>query len=161
MKTTYLFPHRYKRIGWILFLLGLILGLVYLFYDSEISLFDFKVISLVHEPLWSDAEYFSILKILKNNILNEISGILLIVGALLIAFSKEMFEDELISKIRLESLVWATYVNYAILIFAILFIYDVTFLWVMLFNMFTLLIFFMIRFNWALHKSKNLIVDEE
>ncbi|MGB3922738.1 MAG: hypothetical protein WBL00_02275, partial [Bacteroidales bacterium] len=97
----------------------------------------------------------------ENNVLDEISSILLIIGALLIAFSKEKTEDEFISKIRLESLVWATYINYAILIFAIIFIYDMTFLWVLVFNMFTLLVFFLIRFNWALYKSKNQISNEE
>ena len=99
--------------------------------------------------------------ITENNILDEIIGLLLIIGALLIAFSKEKSEDEFISKIRLESLVWATYINFAILIFTIIFIYDMIFFWVLVFNMFTVLIFFIIRFNWALYKSKNQIKDEE
>jgi hypothetical protein len=36
-----------------------------------------------------------------------------------------------------------------------------TFFWVLVFNMFTLLVFFLVRFNWALYKSKNQIYDEE
>jgi hypothetical protein len=87
--------------------------------------------------------------------------LLLIIGAILIAFSKEKFEDEFISKIRLESLVWAIYLNYAVLILAIIFIYDMTFFWVIVLNMFTLLFFFIFRFNWALIKSKKQIRDEE
>jgi hypothetical protein len=158
MKTNYLFPNRFKKIGWLVFIPGIIFGIVYLIYQSDISLFNSKVFAIVEEAIFSDANFFSIS---ENNVLDEISSILLILGALLIAFSKEKSEDEFISKIRLESLVWATYINYAILILAIIFVYDTTFLWVLVFNMFTLLVFFLIRFNWALYKSKNQISDEE
>ncbi|MGI6323619.1 MAG: hypothetical protein ACOXZO_09935 [Bacteroidales bacterium] len=158
MKTNYLFPNRFKKIGWLLFIPGIILGIVYLIYQSDISLFDIKVFAIAEKVIFNDADFFTIS---ENNVLDEISSILLIIGALLIAFSKEKTEDEFISKIRLESLVWATYINYAILILAIIFVYDMTFFWVLVFNMFTLLVFFLIRFNWALYKSKNQIGNEE
>ena len=158
MKTNYLFPNRFKKIGWLLFIPGIILGILCLIDQSGISFFDIKVFAIAEKSIFSDASFFSIS---ENNVLDEISSILLIIGALLIAFSKEKTEDEFISKIRLESLVWATYINYAILIFSIIFIYDMTFLWVLVFNMFTLLVFFLIRFNWALYKSKNQISNEE
>ena len=158
MKTNYLFPNRYKKLGWLLFIPGIILGIVYLIYQSDISLFDIKVFAIAEKAIFSDTTFFSIS---ENNVLDEISSILIIIGALLIAFSKEKYEDEFISKIRLESLVWATYINYAILILAIIFVYDMPFFWVLVFNMFTLLIFFLVRFNWVLYISKNQISDEE
>lgn len=92
---------------------------------------------------------------LDNNILNEILGIIMIISSVLVAFSKEVNEDEYISKIRLESLVWAVYLNYAILLLAFVFVYGMSFLWVMIFNMFTILIFFIIRFNWQIRKLKT------
>ena len=108
MKTNYLFPNRLKKIGWLLFIPGIILGIVYLIYQSDISLFNIKVFAIAEEAIFSDTTFFSIS---ENNILDEISSILLIIGTLLIAFSKEKSEDEFISKIRLESLVWATYIS--------------------------------------------------
>ncbi|KAF0131812.1 MAG: hypothetical protein FD155_336 [Bacteroidetes bacterium] len=158
MKTNYLFPHQFKRIGWFLFIPGVLLGILFLITKSDISILNFKVLSIAEERIFGETVFFSIT---ENNILDEITGLLLIIGALFIAFSKEKSEDEFISKIRLESLVWATYINYAILIFTIIFIYDLIFFWVLVFNLFTVLIFFMIRFNWALYKSKNQIRDEE
>ena len=158
MKTNYLFSNRYKKVGWLLFIPGLILGLVFLICQSDISFFNFKVFLVAEQTIFSDTNFFSIS---ENNVLDEFSSILIIFGALLIAFSKEKSEDEFISEIRLKSLVWSTYINYAILILAIIFVYDMTFLWVLVFNMFTLLIFFLIRFNWVLNKSKNQISDEE
>jgi hypothetical protein len=99
--------------------------------------------------------------ITKNNVLNEILGILIIIGALLVAFSKEKTEDEYIAKTRLESLVWATYFNYGILLIAILFVYDLAFFWVMVFNMFTLLLFFIVRFNYMIFKLNKTETNEE
>ncbi len=158
MKTNYLFPHQYKRIGWFLFIPGVLLGILFLIAQSDISILNFKVLSIAEQRFFGETVFFSIV---ENNVLDEITGLLLIIGALLIAFSKEKSEDEFISKIRLESLVWATYINYAILIFTIMFVYDMIFFWVLVFNLFTVLIFFIIRFNWALYKSKNQIRDEE
>jgi len=158
MKTNYLFPNRFKKIGWFLFVPGVILGLLFLIFEPDIKFLNIKVLSIAEKSIFSDADFFTIT---KNNVLDEIASILLIIGAIFIAFSKEKTEDEFIAKIRLESLVWATYINYAILIFTIIFIYDLTFLWVLVFNMFTLLFFFLIRFNWALYKSKNQISNEE
>jgi len=63
--------------------------------------------------------------------------------------------------IRLESLVWATYINYGVLILALIFVYDIPFFWVLVFNMFTTLIFFIIRYNWALNNSKKSIENEK
>ena len=78
-----------------------------------------------------------------------------------IAFSKEKNEDEFINKIRLDSLVWATYVNYIVLIISTIFVYEFTYLWVMIINMLTTLIFFIIRFNWQLIKLKKAMSHEE
>ncbi|MFC3811134.1 hypothetical protein [Lacihabitans lacunae] len=158
MNTNYLFPNRHKKLGWLLFIPGIIIGIAFLIYQSDINLFNIKAFALAEEALFSDNSFFSIS---GNNFLDDISSILIIIGALLIAFSKEKFEDEFISKIRLESLVWATYINYAILTLAIILVKDMTFFWVLVFNMFTLLVFFLVRFNWALYKTKNQIYDEE
>jgi len=159
MKTNYLFPYRFKRIGWFLFVPGIILGIIFLMDQSNFKFLNVTVFSLAHHTLFGGStEFFTFF---KTNIFDEIIGLLLLIGALLIAFSKEKSEDEFISKIRLESLVWATYINYSILILTIIFIYDMAFFWVLVFNMFTILIFFIIRFNWVIYKSKNQIQDEE
>ena len=93
--------------------------------------------------------------------MNEIVGIFIIVSSILVAFSEEVNEDEYISKIRLESLVWAVYINYGILLVAFLFIYDFSFFWVMMLNMFTILLFFIIRFHLQISKQKNMLNNEE
>ena len=76
-----------------------------------------------------------------------------IIGGLLVGFTKEKVEDEFIYKLRNDSLVWAIIFNYMILVFTILFVYEFTFFHVLVFNMFTPLLFFVFRFNFIRLKS--------
>lgn len=158
MKSNYLFPPRFKKIGWLLFIPGTLLGILLLALQFDLEVLDVNVPAIAKQPIFGKVEFFTTT---ENNILDEIIALLLILGSLLIAFSKEKKEDEFISKIRLESLVWATYVNYIIILLTILFIYDMVFFWVLVFNLFTLLFFFILRFQWALYKFKNQNTDEE
>ncbi|MDP3312713.1 hypothetical protein [Lutibacter sp.] len=96
----------------------------------------------------------------SQNIIDEIISILIIVGGIIVAFSKTKNEDEYITIIRMESLIWATYVNYTVLIIAVLFVFDFTFLHVMIYNMFTILLFFIIRFHYILFKVTKVVEDE-
>ena len=158
MKISYLFPNKFKNIGWFIFIPSALLGCITFVFEYEPSALDFNVFAIFIEELLGD-RYFS--GVVNNNILNEIFGILTIMSSILVAFSKEKLEDEYISKIRLESLVWAVYFNYAILLIAFLFIFDLAFLWVMIFNMFTILLFFIIRFNWQISKLQKAMRYEE
>ncbi len=158
MKSNYLFPSKFKVLGLVILIPVSILGLLMLIYSYEPEILNVNVLSIISEEF---SKPFSFLSIENNNIYNEIIGCLLIVSALMVAFSKEKKEDEFIAKIRLESLVWATYFNYAILFVSMIFVFDFAFLWVMVFNMFTLLIFFILRFNWQVWKMNKNTMDEE
>lgn len=160
MKTKLLFPQRFKMIGWILLIPATVLGIFCLFFDFEPDYFDINVFAIYGSGnfLSSSSKVF---QLVENNITDEIAGVLFIMGALFVAFSREKNEDEFIAKTRLESLVWATYVNYFILIFCFLFFYDMGFFWVMILNMFTILIFFIVRFYFILYQSKKSLGHEK
>ena len=154
MKLNFLFPNKFKRIGWFTLIPSAIIGLLTLIYEYEPSFFDFNVPAIFVDELFSFNK--KTFRMVTNNILNEILGVLIIISTFLVAFSKEKSEDEYISQIRFESLAWAVYFNYTILILTFLFIYDFAFLWVMVFNMFTVLLFFIVRFNWQIFKLKKI-----
>ena len=159
MKLNFLFPSKFKRIGWFTLIPSAIIGLLILIYEYEPSFLDFNVPAIFVDELFSVNK--KTFRMVTNNILNEILGVLIIISTFLVAFSKEKSEDEYISKIRFESLAWAVYFNYSILILTLLFIYDFAFLWVMVFNMFTVLLFFIVRFNWQISKLKKSASYEE
>ena len=149
MKINYLIPNRYKKIGWAILIPSVILGLVHFFFNYEPDFFNTRVFTIFDDGKW-DAPL--ILTFTENNIWNELIGVLIITSSIMVAFSKQKHEDEFIAKIRLESLVWATYINYAILLFGLILVYGFGFMWVMVFNMFTILLIFIIRFHWAVYK---------
>lgn len=161
MKTNYLLSNQFKKIGWILFIPSMILGLLFVIFQFQPKFLDMKVFAILESGIapWEANHGFCV--ITQTNVIDEIIGILLIISLFLIAFSKEKIEDEFISKIRLDSLLWATYINYAILILAILFVYGGSAFWVLVYNIFTILLIFIIRFNWVIRKSKKLVKDEK
>jgi len=155
MKSSYLLPHKYKPLGWILLGLGLVSGIAMLANGYESDLLTIKVLAIYNDIslLGNETVWFSVQ---ENSIIDELTAIFIIIGGLIVGFSKEKIEDEFIYKLRTESLVWALIVNYIILLFTIIFFYDLMFFHVMVFNMFTPILFFIIRFNFLKIKSSKL-----
>jgi len=156
--TKALFPNNFKKVGWILFVPGILISLAILVFEFEPKWFEIKVFAIMSESLMGDTIYFSWI---EDNILNEVAILLVVIGALFIAMSRERVEDEYVSKIRLDSLIWAVYINYAILILSVLFVYRLSFYWILILNMATLLIFFVFRFRWALFQTSKRLEYEK
>ena len=160
MKTLFLFPNKYKKFGWFLFVPSLLAGLFLSItgFPLKYDYFKMKVFALYSDQLFSDSKFFTIV---ENEVVDEIILVLIIVGALLVGFSKTKNEDEFISKIRYESLVWATYFNFLLMIIATLLIYGFQYFNVLLANTFAMLLFFIIRFHFMIYKLNKSSNDEE
>ena len=131
MKTL-LFPHRFQKVGWVIFALAAALGIYIL-----VTGFD------------------------TTPTMNNIAIIGITVGGILATCSKEKIEDEMISHIRLNSLLVALYINYAVLIVASLLVYDLDFLQVTIYQMFTILLVFMVVFRYQVWRLQKGAGDEE
>ena len=154
MKTNYLLPHKFKTLGWVLFIIGIVGGIYVLTSNYEQDILSTNVLSFYKgEGLFGKESGF--FKIIKNDVFDEVVALFVIAGGLFVTFSREKVEDEFIYKLRKDSLVWAVIFNYSILVIAILFVYDFAFFDVLVFNMFTPLIFFILRFNFLKLKSKS------
>ena len=158
MKSNYLFPNRYRKLGMFVLIPTAILGLLATISDFTPAILEVNMPTLFTKEFFGETKFFGMV---TTNLMNEIIAVLLILSSIIVAFSKEKIEDEFVQKIRLESLVWAVYVNYGILFISILFVYDLSFYWIMLFNMFTVLLFFIIRFHWVQAKHHNSVAHEE
>ena len=165
MNTHLLLPNRFKRIGWFLLIPATIAGIflisggfdvswlhlkVFSIFNDDISLFNSEIASKSKYFVWTDVDFA-----------NTLVGIVFIISALMVAFSKEKKEDEYIANLRLSSLLWSVWVNYLLLLFAFLFIYGTAFLNVMIYNMFTILIIFIARFNFILYRNSKMATDEK
>ena len=134
MKTL-LFPHRFQKVGWVIFALAAALG-VYL--------------------CITEFEGFG-----GSYTMNNIAIIGIAIGGILATCSREKVEDEMISHIRLNALLIALYVNYAILIVCSLLVYDFDFIQVMIYQMFTILLVFMFIFRYQVWRLQKGAGDEE
>jgi len=76
--------------------------------------------------------------------------LMVLVGLFLVAFSMEKIEDEQIVQLRLDSLRWAIYLNYAILLFSLVFSGDSRH--ILMLNIWLPLLFFILRFQWVLFR---------
>lgn len=149
MKSSLLLPHRYKLIGFLILIPSLVLGIAVMFYDFKIDFLTIK------NPIKTT----DLLSGGSLNFTDEIALTGLIVGLLFIAFAREKQEDEYIRSLRLESLQWAVLVNYILLLIATWVVHNFAYLDVMVYNMLTVLLFFIIRFSVMLRRNKNTITE--
>jgi len=114
------------------------------------------VFAFFYNEILSKPHYFAFI---ETNITNTLVGMLFIIGALFVGFSREKREDEFIANLRLSSLLWAVLVNYVLLLLAFAFVYGDAFLNVMIYTMFTVLIIFICRFNYILFKNSKTLAE--
>ena len=130
MNTKFLFPNKFKKIGWLLLVPSIILGLLSLHMEYEFEFFEVG----------------------DENFTNEFAGIAVLVSLLFIGFSKMRIEDEYTMKVRLDSLLWSIYVNYAMVLIAFLVVYGGDFFTVVVYNIYTPMIIYIARFHYYFYK---------
>ncbi len=158
MSNKFLLPNRFKIIGWMLFIPATALGIILTTTNFQIDWLNVKVFAIFSDGAIGQRQSTGLM---ETNITNTAIGVLFITGAMLVGFSKEKKEDEFIANLRLSSLLWAVAVNYILLFLAFLFVYGTPFLTVMVYNMFTVLILFIARFNYILYRNAKTIPDEK
>ena len=146
-----LFPHRFKKVGWVIFPFILILDIVMMILiHTELPQNATGVVLKTLNFVNSNAELFTNIAIIGS-----------IICMLFITCSREEVEDEMISSIRQQALLVALYVNSAILILASLLFYSLDFLNVMLYNIFTIPLIFMVVYLCKMWMLKRGAGDEQ
>lgn len=159
MLKQILLPNYFKLIGWILLIPSAILGFFLMLSDLESTLkINSKVFALYNDEIMGSQRHTGII---STDITNTLVGVFFILGAMMVGFSKEKKEDEYVSNLRLSSLMWAVWVNYVLLLLSFIFIYGMGFFHVMIYNMFTVLIIFIGRFNIKLFINRMIPADEK
>ena len=144
MKKNYLFPHRFRIIGWVLAVVAVVGYLC-------LPEFHFKMPSLYFDVFFDDDTESGFFRMARTNSLS-IAMPLLTIGLLFIGFSKEKVEDEFVQYLRAQSLIWATYVTAILFIVTTLLIYGFSYLYVPFLVFYVFLILFIIKFRIELHR---------
>lgn len=163
MKKSYLFPTYFKKIGWVITLSNLILLLINGLIDNielKFQMFAFYG-SDVSKLFVQDSGETGFFHVVETSYFTTLFPILFILGLIFVAFSKHKNEDEYISKIREQSLVWSMIVGYLIFILLTLFLYGTVYIAVIMYDIYLFLILFIFKFNFELYRLKKSLRNEE
>jgi hypothetical protein len=133
-----LLPYPWKFLGLILIMTGTALGIFYIWFDFRFTMPVFAVFSSFLET--------KMFVTFTTNFADELTLLFLITGMGLIVFSKEKTETEDINTYRLKALANASISNTIFLIFSILFVYGSGFIAILVFNLFSLFLFYLCFF---------------
>ena len=138
MKTRFLFPYWCRYLGYALIVAHIPVMLLrkMIGFDIPGAPFDDSLLS-------------------PHHLFFMTTTLLMAVGLFLAAFSKEKIEDEQISQLRLDSLQWAIYVNYILLIVSLILSSDTEH--ILFLNLLIPLVFFIIRFQWKIFQNNRLL----
>lgn len=136
LMKTFLFPHTFRPIGWIVLVPTLILGILLL--DGILSV-DGSV----------------------ETILTDTTIIGIALGSIFITCSRERIEDEMTSSIRLKALLTSLYTYIVFLVIWTLAVNGMAYLYVMAASLVMLPIIFVVRFRYEMHRYYKIKSDEE
>lgn len=153
-----LLPNKYKKLGWNICIPSALVGIFLIATNFEYFQLNTTVFAIINDDILNEKTAFSFI---QRNITGTLVGSLFIIGALLVGFSKEKYEDEYVLHLRLTSLLWATLINYILLLLALVFVYGISFLNVMVYQMFSTLIIYIARFNFILYRNKQKLPHEK
>ena len=144
MKHCFLLPYGFKWAGWVLLLSSLLLGgwIVAMDFDPQSS------------------ELLSSLQ-LEGTLINNYAVIGLWLGAIFVGCSKERVEDEMITRIRLNALMIGFYLQAIFIIIATFVCNSLDYLEVMLYNLVTYPLIFVVIYRWMLRSALRGLSDEE
>lgn len=145
-----LLPYRFKLVGLLLASMGCALGIMCFYFGIKPEFLDVHVFAIYSK--YFQSSYFSII---ENNIIEELSGLLLIGGLALITLSKEKTEKDIFNFLRLKALILSIYINTGFLIFSTIFIYGIGFIVIMILNLFSELFIFNLLFYYSLFRLKE------
>lgn len=149
MKSKFLFPTWCSIVGYLLAIPGFLLGYLNIFNKYEIPNFGFQL--RAKDTLFEKS---------VENFTNELAIFLVVIGLVLIAFSKSKKEDELSARLRLNALYWSVMAYYLIYLVAFLYnfiIGEIPFVGdhALELNIFTPLLIFIARYNYLKHIDKE------
>ena len=150
---NYLFNYKYKKIsGWIFYLL-IPVGLFLLLTERIQDIFVVNVFSIFsYEWIGSERTGFGWI---ENGLGDEVFTLLIIVSGIVNSFSKEKIEDELISRIRLESLSLSLFISFGLIIISTFLVYNLNYMYVLVLNLFLIILLFNLIFKFRLFKHYN------
>jgi len=143
MKPNFLFPYWFRYLGW---------GCVIAHVPLSIIGRSRGMTNVLDQPTTVETLFNA------EHLFFITTALLMALGLFFVAFAKERMEDEQIWHLRLDSLRWAIYINYIILLVSLVSISDTAH--ILELNLWVPLLFFIIRFRWVLFRLNRSLTTE-
>jgi hypothetical protein len=140
-------PYRWKRIGLLITLLAIGLNITFFLTDFKWTI-----------PVFALSSYFmehQMFRTFPTNVSDEIILLLYLIGLGLIVFSKEKIESDALSIFKQKLFIRAAFINTVFLVFSILFIYGGSFIGVLVANLISQFIIYLLVFYLEKRKFKE------
>lgn len=144
MKQLFLLPNGFKWAGWVLLITSLVVGV----WGATLD-FDYASSALL-KPLQ-----------LQGTLIVNYVVIGLWLGVIFVGCSREKVEDEMISRIRLNALLLAFYLQALFIMVATLVCNSLDYLDIMTYNLVTYPVIFVVAYRWMLWRALKMESDEE
>lgn len=144
-------PNNIRIYGWVILLFGLILGVIRFYFGVKPEFLNIKVFAVYSK--YFETNYF---KVIENHVSEELTALLILVGLFVISFTKEKIENESVSVIRYKSFILTFYINTLIIVLSFLFVYGFGFINILVINVFSPFIIYIILSRYFLSKIRNL-----
>ncbi|MDD5571041.1 MAG: hypothetical protein PHD97_07775 [Bacteroidales bacterium] len=142
---NFLLPYPYKFIGWFLVLIGVALGILYVWFNLRFIIPVFAVYSSYLET--------KMFVISRTNFADELILTSCLIGFFLIVFSVEKNETENLNLIRAKALIKSFVLNNVFLFLSVLFVYGYGFVYILIFNVFSFSVFYLLFFYVLMHRK--------
>ncbi len=142
-----LIPRQFKWLGLILIVIA---GFLYFYFDWYNIRLEVPVFAVYSSFMRTRYFVFS-----RTNFTDELTLLLALAGFMMIVFSKEKNESDEIKLVRYKSFVQAVFINSLFMAFSILFIYGSGFIAMLVFNVISVYLIYLIIFAFQRRKSQR------
>jgi hypothetical protein len=146
----YLLPHFFQPAGLIIFLAGIVFSFLRFYSGIKPKFLDVNVFAV-----WSTYLDTKYMKVISNNIGEEISGFLTLLGLVLFVFSREKDEMAHFSVLRLKAVMITGYLWAIIILASFWLIFGLAFVNVMSLNLVLPLVLYSVIFRLILYRDRQ------
>ena len=155
MKTQFLLPNWFKKLGLCMLVPFVAMAAFQWFSGMELlpyTYWELPLPALYDDPIVGADKWFTMV---RESVYEEIWIIGLLLSLTFVALAKEKDEDEMITKIRLESMAWSLWVTVVLFALVTLWVFGFAYMEITYLTLFFYLIIFIAKFNYEMHKLKK------
>ncbi len=143
-----LFPAKFRIWGLGIAVAGVLLAVLRFSFGYKPEFLNVSVFAVYSR--YMDTKVF---EVIRNQLIEEISGILVMTGLVIAALSRMKTENDLVNDLRLKSFVISAYANAVFFIGGLLLTFGLGYMFVLILNSVSMLVFYLAVFSWLYHRN--------